>query len=125
MKVITSGLLLAGCCSVLYSAGALADVATEDWLISEAAVSISELEDSRGRQNVQINLDQIQMRIQENNGEQTAILENNTLNAGVTGDNYIHTGAMNGLTGIATVIQNTGNQVIIQDTTMVNVSISP
>ncbi len=125
MNVIRTNLLLAGCCSVLYSAGALADVLTEDWLASEAAVSLSELEESRGKQDIQINLDELQMLVQKNDGEQTAVLENNTLNAGVNGANYIHTGAMNGLTGIATVIQNTGNQVIIQDTTMVNVTISP
>lgn len=125
MKAIRTGLLLAGCCSVLYSAGTLAEALTEDWLVSGVAVSSSELNDSRGKQDLQINLDELHMLVQQNDGEQAAVLENNTLNAGVNGANYIHTGAMNGLTGIATVIQNTGNQVIIQDTTMVNVTISP
>lgn len=124
MRSRITGAKVFACCCALYSGGALAE-AVDDLLLSGAAVPLSELEESRGKQDLQIDINDIQMLVQKNDGEQNAILRDNVLQAGVNGDNYIATGAMNGMTGIGTVIQNTGNQVIIQDTTMVNVTIRP
>jgi len=39
-----------------------------------------------------------------------------------TGSNLIGSGAFNGMAGIGTVIQNTGNNVLIQDSTIMNVT---
>lgn len=63
--------------------------------------------------------------IQFNNNEQNAVLENNLLNGTVvTGNNSITDHAFENMSGVATVIQNTGNQVVIQDSTMINVLVN-
>ena len=117
---------LASCAILLALAGqALADSLDEELLLDNAAVSLSELEESRGRQDIQLDIDEIQASFQQNQGEQTAQLKDNLLNSDMTGNNYIGAQALNGVNGIATVIQNTGNQVIIQDTTMVNIMMQP
>lgn len=54
-----------------------------------------------------------------------AELSNNTANNNVTGFNIIDNGAFTEASGIFSIIQNTGNNVIIQDSTIVNVSIAP
>jgi hypothetical protein len=56
-----------------------------------------------------------------------ADLNNNVINVGpgaslTNGNNVISDGAFNNSSGIASVIQNSGNNVIIQDSTVVNVS---
>lgn len=72
------------------------------------------LSEQRGRADVEFSY-------QVNDSEQNALLQDNIISDSVTGDNTISGGAFSGMSGISTVIQNTGNQVIIQDTTMVNV----
>ncbi|HFD12265.1 MAG TPA: hypothetical protein ENJ32_07330 [Crenotrichaceae bacterium] len=52
---------------------------------------------------------------------QTAALDNANVTSGVTGDNKIADGAFRDYSGIGTVVQNSGNNVIIQDTTTFNV----
>lgn len=104
------------------STGSLAqdlDIA-EDSLVLEqsSSLSIEELAGSRGRQGV----DTLQ---QMNENDQRAWLENNRLNADSTGNNVIETGALQGIEGISTVIQNTGNQVVIQESTLLNLTITP
>ncbi len=42
-----------------------------------------------------------------------------------TGFNTIGNGAFNGAAGVSTVIQNTGNSVLIQDATIINVQFKP
>lgn len=54
-----------------------------------------------------------------------AELSNNTANNNVTGFNIINNGAFTEANGIFSIIQNTGNNVIIQDSTIVNVTITP
>lgn len=87
-------------------------------LDSAAAISASELSSSRGRQG----FDTLQ---QMNQNDQRAWLEQNKLESGVTGDNVIESGALQDIEGIATVIQNTGNQVLIQESTLLNLTIAP
>lgn len=102
--------------------------ANADWLSDgdpAEAASLAELEEARGRQDLQFSIDDIQMVVQQNDGEQSAYLENNLIEGALTGNNWIAADAMSGLHGIATVIQNTGNQVIIQDTIMVNIMMRP
>lgn len=55
---------------------------------------------------------------------QTADVTGNTLTGSTTGSNEISGASFVGLSGIATVIQNTGNQVLIQTSTVVNVSLN-
>lgn len=61
---------------------------------------------------------------QMNESDQRAWLEQNRLQSHMTGNNIMHESAMR-IEGIGSVIQNSGNQVIIQDTTQINLSISP
>lgn len=53
--------------------------------------------------------------------EQNALLQDNWLKAGINGTNTIDGGSFSGATGFTSVIQNSGNNVIIQDTTLVNI----
>lgn len=52
-------------------------------------------------------------------------LSGNEANNTVTGYNVIDSGAFANAVGINSVIQNTGNNVLIQDATIVNVTIMP
>ncbi len=85
--------------------------------LEEQALSPDSLSDQRG-------LADLDMQFQANDGEQNALLQNNALNSQLTGSNSISENAFAGSSGISSVIQNSGNQVIIQDTTMVNVLIN-
>lgn len=53
----------------------------------------------------------------------TATLEDNTITGSVTGTNSVGGDAFTGANGFFTVIQNSGNQVIIQDSTIINVTV--
>lgn len=55
---------------------------------------------------------------------QTSTVTGNTLTDSYTGANEIGAGSFAGLSGVATIIQNTGNQVSIQTSTVVNVSLN-
>lgn len=85
--------------------------------LEESAISKETLSAQSGKSD-------LNLQFQVNDSEQNALLQNNTLNNAVTGDNLISDNALSGASGISTVIQNTGNQVIIQGTTMVNVLIN-
>mgnify|MGYP001057099010 CR=1 FL=1 len=50
---------------------------------------------------------------------------NNSVDHAVTGSNMIGNGAFNGAAGVPMVIQNTGNGVLIQNATIVNVQFQP
>jgi len=53
----------------------------------------------------------------------TGSVENNQITGSETGSNSISDQALSGIEGFAIVIQNTGNQVVIQTDTIVNVHI--
>lgn len=57
--------------------------------------------------------------------EESASVNNNQLTAGTNGNNVIDGNSFSGISGIATVIQNSGNQVVIQGSTAVNVVYTP
>ncbi len=84
---------------------------------SAEIVSIDELDNARGREGIDITA--------LNNMNVSATLQDNTANNNVTGANFIDNGAFSGAGGMFSVIQNTGNNVIIQDSTIVNVTIVP
>jgi hypothetical protein len=64
-----------------------------------------------------------------NEVSQTIILNgtvvNNTVDHVVTGSNMIGNDAFNGAAGVPMVIQNTGNGVLIQNATIINVQLTP
>lgn len=89
----------------------------EDWASAEP-MSAEQLEAASGRQGVSF-------QWQLNDAQQSAIVSDNVLSGPVeTGDNRITDHAFENMSGIATVIQNTGNQVVIQDSTQINILIN-
>lgn len=96
----------------------LATLALGEESLSVNALPESHLEQSSGRQGVAF-------QWQFNDNQQTAVVSDNLLSGQViTGDNSLSDNAFGNMQGIATVIQNTGNQVVIQDSTQINVLIN-
>jgi hypothetical protein len=81
------------------------------------AVPDNDLENARGREGIDITA--------INNMNVQATLTGNVANNSITGTNIIDHGAFAGSGGMFSVIQNSGNNVIIQDSTIVNVTIVP
>ncbi|MDO6441346.1 hypothetical protein [Marinobacter sp. 2_MG-2023] len=97
--------------------GPTAGAAAEEWM-SQSPMSADQLEQSSGRQGVPVQL-------QLNDNQQSAVVTGNRLSGpSMTGNNMISDQAFGNMSGIATVIQNTGNQVVIQDSTQVNILIN-
>ena len=101
------------------TATALADsLDTDEAWLQQSALSEQQLNDASGRQGVSL-------QWQMNNSNQNANVSDNVLSGHVvTGNNVINGGAFQHMNGVATVIQNSGNQVVIQDTTQINVLIN-
>lgn len=55
----------------------------------------------------------------------TGTVSDNNVNHVVTGDNVIMGNSLSGATGFPTVIQNSGNSVLIQNATVLNVQFQP
>jgi len=70
-----------------------------------------------GGQDIQIDRIMEQITDANLNGQMTSSL----VGSPVTGYNMLATGALNNVSGIATVIQNSGNQVIINSATILNI----
>ena len=60
-----------------------------------------------------------------NNANLGAVLTNNGVSNSVTGYNIIDQGSFNDASGVFSIIQNTGNNVIIQDSTIITITITP
>tara|TARA_R110001599_G_scaffold2861_5_gene15488 strand:- start:5978 stop:6325 length:348 start_codon:yes stop_codon:yes gene_type:complete len=60
-----------------------------------------------------------------NNTHLEAVLTDNYASNSVTGSNSIGQGSFSEAAGVFSIIQNTGNNVIIQDSTIITVTISP
>lgn len=96
----------------------LADIVSAEQLLEVPAMSADQLSAASGRQGVPL-------QWQLNNSEQSALVSNNILSGQFnTGDNRISDHAFENMSGIATIVQNTGNQVVIQDSTQINVLIN-
>lgn len=81
------------------------------------AVDMATLDQQRARQGVtNIQLGQIHSRID---------LANNHVVNSNTGKNFVAAGAFDNARGISTVIQNSGNNVAIQESMIVNITINP
>lgn len=114
------GCLLIVLVIMLHSQEAKADLAQEqDKLVFSSAETAQpeELDNASGREGVDMTT--------LNNMNVRATLSGNQANNTVNGYNIIDHGAFAQASGINSVIQNTGNNVIIQDATIVNVTIAP
>ncbi|WP_305907625.1 hypothetical protein Q9L42_014870 [Methylomarinum sp. Ch1-1] len=95
-----------------------ADVVRENALPNVEPVLLNELDEARGRGGVVDVTTLNKMSVGAYMADNVAV--NNT-----NGFNMIDNGSFAGSSGFISVIQNTGNQVIIQDSTIVNVTITP
>lgn len=59
------------------------------------------------------------------NANLEAVLTGNSTSNSVTGNNTIDQGSFHQASGVFSIIQNTGNNVIIQDSTIITVTITP
>ncbi|MGB5443881.1 MAG: hypothetical protein WBM99_00130 [Psychromonas sp.] len=59
------------------------------------------------------------------NSSLAAVLTDNDATNNITGYNIIDHGSFNEASGVFSIIQNTGNNVIIQDSTIITVTITP
>ncbi|MCK0105199.1 hypothetical protein [Marinobacter sp. S0848L] len=93
-------------------------LAYAEGLLDVEPLAPDQLAESSGRQGVPLQL-------QFNDTDQMATVTGNRLSGNVvTGANSISDHAFDNMSGIATVIQNSGNQVVIQDSTQVNILIN-
>jgi hypothetical protein len=114
MKCSFSILLVAS----LQSPMAIADEQGEAFLERAEVALLDELDDQRGRGG---EVDIVTL----NNQNVAALLRGNTAINNATGHNMIDNGSFAGASGLISVVQNSGNNVIIQDSTIVNVTIVP
>lgn len=77
-------------------------------MFGSAAVADDQLDQLRGRQTV------------FNSNEVDGQLYNNEAVSNVTGSNFVTDGSFSGMSGFSTVIQNSGNNVLIQNATVLN-----
>jgi len=77
-------------------------------MFGSAAMADEQLDQLRGRQTV------------FNSNEVDGQLYNNEAVSNVTGSNFVTDGSFAGMSGFSTVIQNSGNNVLIQNATVLN-----
>lgn len=82
--------------------------AQDDAMLGEAAMTDAQLDEMRGRQTV------------FNTNEVDGQLYNNEAISNVTGSNFVSDGSFANMSGFSTVIQNSGNNVLIQNATVLN-----
>ncbi|MCQ8103756.1 hypothetical protein NP590_06535 [Methylomonas sp. SURF-2] len=88
-----------------------------DFLDQTNAVSLEELDSERGKGGVDPFILSKSTAI--------AVLEGNSATNTISGINSIDGGSFNGASGMFSIIQNSGNNVIIQDSTVYNVTVMP
>jgi len=90
-------------------------------IIDAAPVLLEELDQIRGLGGV-VDLSNVDIT---NNANLGAELTDNKVRDSVTGYNIIDQGSFNDASGVFSIIQNTGNNVIIQDSTIITITITP
>jgi hypothetical protein len=89
--------------------GAAPSVSDQDVsMFGSAAMADEQLDQLRGRQTV------------FNSNDVDGQLYNNEAVSNVTGSNFVTDGSFSGMSGFSTVIQNSGNNVLIQNATVLN-----
>lgn len=92
-------------------AHAEAAAAEPEAMLGEVTMSDEQLDRLRGRQTV------------FNSNDVDGQLYNNDAIANVTGSNFVTDGSFTNMSGFSTVIQNSGNNVLIQNATVLNLQI--
>ncbi|MET2854489.1 carbon storage regulator [Vibrio owensii] len=91
-------------------------VNAEDITLSDETVSLEAMNEARGRQNVELDLFYAESDVD-------GISSDNVATNTVSGNNILSPGAFADSSGISSVIQNTGNNVLIQNSTVVNLTL--
>jgi len=117
--ILKSGVLTLFVVMAQSQAAQAGSVQNQDKLLfsSTETALLEELDNARGREGVDI--------FTLNNMNVRATLTDNQANNNVNGANIIDGGSFTQASGFTSVIQNSGNNVIIQDSTIVNVTIVP
>ena len=92
---------------------------TDEQFLQDAALSDGELDSNRGEGAVDIDIDALTINQVEINGANYGNVARGT----ISGDNVITNGSFAGANGLFDVIQNTGNNVLIQKATIVNITV--
>ncbi len=95
--------------AAVFSTNTLAASADKSDVAFGVAVPDTDLANNRGGYTVQTSTNNL-----------TATLDQNQALSNVTGNNSVSSGAFAGTSGFATVVQNSGNNVIIQNSTILN-----
>ncbi|ABI59341.1 MULTISPECIES: hypothetical protein [Nitrosomonas] len=104
--------------SMIYAASGTELMAVEDAYLPHAErASLEELDGATGREGIDVTT--------LNNMNVRALLSGNTATNNASGFNMIDSGSFAGSGGMFSVIQNSGNNVLIQDSTIINVTILP
>ncbi len=111
MKYATMIFALAAATAVMTTGFAAADDA-----LFAAPLEAGELENHRAKAS--------QYHAQLGQLSEQAVLTDNEIGSAHTGNNALSHGAFSSANGVTSVIQNTGNHVIIQDAVVVNVTVS-
>lgn len=115
--VRTPHCLVAAVTAALILCSAASRAERDDLLLPEelatTALASSELAGLSGSQGIDV----LQLY---NAGEQISSFTNNTISSGATGLNIVSDDAFSNAVGFTTIIQNSGNGVVIQDSTMIN-----
>ena len=130
MKTLTSSVtavcLYGGLILSLASFNAWSDddsIANDDSVLSAFSesdtLSSEELNSERAKQKIEV--DRIQINDQDLNGT----VSDNTAIGNTTGHNSITGDAFSGAAGFISSVQNSGNNVLIQNSTIINVSVEP
>lgn len=89
----------------------------DNYLPQAERASLEELDNATGREGIDVTT--------LNNMNVRALLSGNRATNNVSGFNSIDNGSFVGASGMFSVIQNSGNNVLIQDSTIFNVTIMP
>ncbi len=90
----------------------------EELTLPDEAVSIEAMSEARGGQLVEVKLESIYA-----NSDIDGFSSGNVANNTVSGNNILSPGAFADSSGLSNVIQNTGNNVLIQNSTVVNLTL--
>ncbi|MFV8429275.1 carbon storage regulator [Vibrio owensii] len=91
-------------------------VNAENIALSDETVSLEAMNEARGGQNVELDLFYAESDVD-------GISSDNVATNTVSGNNILSPGAFADSSGISSVIQNTGNNVLIQNSTVVNLTL--
>lgn len=108
-------------CLAIWSGGIVAADEPQAAALLGMAVDAQELSEQRGREG--INIDDVVAQL--NDVRADATINDNVLNSQQTGGNTVAADAFSNASGLVFSVQNSGNNVVIQNTTLINVNLQP